>query len=180
MFEILFLGKIQEDISQNVYYFLRLRVYLWIHWLFLRPPETIFWCDLASSRFANWSPPCRVLVDNISEWFSLFFLVYRHPAKSADRSSCRDWGWELPSMGSEVGIGFDEVRIALPKDDLFDTSTGNLYIFLAHLKSSQVIQYSCLLIFFPKALAKGFSQRTAANFNFSLHLHNISYILYIP
>lgn len=27
--------------------------------------------------FANWSPPCRVLVDNISEWFSLFFLVYR-------------------------------------------------------------------------------------------------------
>jgi len=27
--------------------------------------------------FANWSPPCRVLVDNVSEWFSIFFLVYR-------------------------------------------------------------------------------------------------------
>lgn len=27
--------------------------------------------------FANWSPPCRVLVENISEWFSLFFLLYR-------------------------------------------------------------------------------------------------------
>ena len=48
----------------------------------------------AGSRFANWSPPCRVLVDNISEWFSLFFLVYRHPAKSADRSSC----WEFSNL----------------------------------------------------------------------------------
>ncbi|CAE7214656.1 unnamed protein product, partial [Symbiodinium necroappetens] len=27
--------------------------------------------------FANWSPPCRVLVENISEWFSVFFLLYR-------------------------------------------------------------------------------------------------------
>ena len=27
--------------------------------------------------FANWGPPCRVLVDNISEWFSIFFLIYR-------------------------------------------------------------------------------------------------------
>ncbi|CAK9032734.1 Voltage-dependent T-type calcium channel subunit alpha-1I [Durusdinium trenchii] len=27
--------------------------------------------------FANWSPPCRALVDHVSEWFSLFFLVYR-------------------------------------------------------------------------------------------------------
>ena len=27
--------------------------------------------------FANWSPPCRVLVENISEWFSAFFLLYR-------------------------------------------------------------------------------------------------------
>ncbi|CAJ1405989.1 unnamed protein product [Effrenium voratum] len=27
--------------------------------------------------FANWSPPCRVLVENISEYFSIFFLVYR-------------------------------------------------------------------------------------------------------
>jgi len=27
--------------------------------------------------FANWSPPCRVLVENVSEWFSVFFLLYR-------------------------------------------------------------------------------------------------------
>ncbi|CAJ1366551.1 unnamed protein product [Effrenium voratum] len=27
--------------------------------------------------FANWSPACRVLTDNISEWYSLLFLIYR-------------------------------------------------------------------------------------------------------
>jgi len=27
--------------------------------------------------FANWGPPCRVLVDQYSEWFTLFFLTYR-------------------------------------------------------------------------------------------------------
>ncbi|CAE7200784.1 zupT, partial [Symbiodinium sp. KB8] len=27
--------------------------------------------------FANWGPPCRVVVENISEWFSVFFLLYR-------------------------------------------------------------------------------------------------------
>eukprot|EP00434_Breviolum_minutum_P016746 symbB.v1.2.014769.t1/scaffold1084.1/size139254/8 len=27
--------------------------------------------------FANWGPPCRVLVENVNEWFSLFFLLYR-------------------------------------------------------------------------------------------------------
>ncbi|CAE7662524.1 unnamed protein product, partial [Symbiodinium sp. CCMP2456] len=27
--------------------------------------------------FANWGPPCRVLVENVSEWFSIFFLSYR-------------------------------------------------------------------------------------------------------
>ena len=27
--------------------------------------------------FANWGPACRVLVQNVSEWFSLFFLFYR-------------------------------------------------------------------------------------------------------
>jgi len=26
---------------------------------------------------ANWAPACRVLVKNVSEWYSLFFLVYR-------------------------------------------------------------------------------------------------------
>eukprot|EP00434_Breviolum_minutum_P003933 symbB.v1.2.003456.t1/scaffold194.1/size275082/17 len=27
--------------------------------------------------FANWGPPCRVLVDNISQWYTLFFLIFR-------------------------------------------------------------------------------------------------------
>ncbi|CAE7219137.1 unnamed protein product [Symbiodinium pilosum] len=27
--------------------------------------------------FANWGPPCRVLVEHISEWFAVFFLLYR-------------------------------------------------------------------------------------------------------
>lgn len=27
--------------------------------------------------FANWGPPCRVLTENFSEWFSVFFLIYR-------------------------------------------------------------------------------------------------------
>ncbi|CAJ1424260.1 unnamed protein product [Effrenium voratum] len=27
--------------------------------------------------FANWGPPCRVLIENFSEWFSVFFLLYR-------------------------------------------------------------------------------------------------------
>ena len=27
--------------------------------------------------FANWGTPCRVLVEDISEWFSVFFLLYR-------------------------------------------------------------------------------------------------------
>jgi len=27
--------------------------------------------------FANWGPPCRVLVDNVDEAFSIFFLIYR-------------------------------------------------------------------------------------------------------
>eukprot|EP00434_Breviolum_minutum_P018089 symbB.v1.2.015954.t2/scaffold1204.1/size131571/1 len=27
--------------------------------------------------FANWGPPCRVLIENVSEWFSIFFLLYR-------------------------------------------------------------------------------------------------------
>lgn len=27
--------------------------------------------------FANWGPACRVLVENVSEWFSIFFLIYR-------------------------------------------------------------------------------------------------------
>jgi len=27
--------------------------------------------------FANWAPPARVLLENMSEWFSVFFLLYR-------------------------------------------------------------------------------------------------------
>jgi len=27
--------------------------------------------------FANWAPPCRVLIDNVSEWYTLVFIVYR-------------------------------------------------------------------------------------------------------
>ncbi|CAJ1392351.1 unnamed protein product [Effrenium voratum] len=27
--------------------------------------------------FANWGPACRILVENVSEWFSVFFLLYR-------------------------------------------------------------------------------------------------------
>lgn len=27
--------------------------------------------------FANWAPPCRVVVENVSEWFAVFFLIYR-------------------------------------------------------------------------------------------------------
>mmetsp|Transcript_7785 Transcript_7785/g.17968 ORF Transcript_7785/g.17968 Transcript_7785/m.17968 type:complete len:629 (+) Transcript_7785:68-1954(+) len=27
--------------------------------------------------FANWGPPCRVLMESVSEWFGLFFLFYR-------------------------------------------------------------------------------------------------------
>jgi len=26
---------------------------------------------------ANWSPPCRILVDNVSEWYSALFIIYR-------------------------------------------------------------------------------------------------------
>ena len=27
--------------------------------------------------FANWGPACRILTENISEYFSVFFLIYR-------------------------------------------------------------------------------------------------------
>eukprot|EP00435_Cladocopium_sp_Y103_P068320 s187_g31.t1 len=33
--------------------------------------------DAWHCQFANWGPPCRVVVENISEWFSVFFLLYR-------------------------------------------------------------------------------------------------------
>ena len=34
-------------------------------------------CANQEILFANWGPPCRVLVENISEWFCVFFLIYR-------------------------------------------------------------------------------------------------------
>merc|ERR1719215_223071 len=39
---------------------------------FLRSTLTMFEVTLA-----NWAPACRMLVDNISEWYILYFLVYR-------------------------------------------------------------------------------------------------------
>eukprot|EP00438_Fugacium_kawagutii_P035692 Skav234651 [mRNA] locus=scaffold1131:15007:17724:- [translate_table: standard] len=33
--------------------------------------------DAERILFANWGPPCRVLVEHVNEWFSLFFLLYR-------------------------------------------------------------------------------------------------------
>jgi len=35
------------------------------------------WLTMFEILFANWSPPCRILVENVNEWFSVFFLVYR-------------------------------------------------------------------------------------------------------
>ena len=32
---------------------------------------------LLEVMFANWAPSCRALVENVSEWFSVFFLFYR-------------------------------------------------------------------------------------------------------
>lgn len=37
--------------------------------------------------FANWSPPCRILVDDISEWFSIFFLIYRRDMTASHTTS---------------------------------------------------------------------------------------------
>ncbi|OLP87191.1 Sodium channel protein type 10 subunit alpha [Symbiodinium microadriaticum] len=27
--------------------------------------------------FANWAPPCRILIDHVSEWYALVFIIYR-------------------------------------------------------------------------------------------------------
>ncbi|CAE7584038.1 CACNA1H [Symbiodinium natans] len=32
--------------------------------------------------FANWGPACRVVVEDISEWFAIFFLLYRNVVNS--------------------------------------------------------------------------------------------------
>jgi len=39
-----------------------------------------FWRSMITMfeiTFANWAPTCRLLIDNVSEWFGLFFLLYR-------------------------------------------------------------------------------------------------------
>jgi hypothetical protein len=39
-----------------------------------------FWRSMITMfeiTFANWAPTCRLLIDNVSEWFGVFFLVYR-------------------------------------------------------------------------------------------------------
>merc|ERR1719197_718653 len=39
-----------------------------------------FWRSMVTMfeiTFANWVPTCRLLLDNVSEWFGLFFMVYR-------------------------------------------------------------------------------------------------------
>eukprot|EP00439_Symbiodinium_sp_Y106_P076495 s326_g15.t1 len=33
--------------------------------------------DVEEILFANWAPACRVLTDNVTEWWTLFFLLYR-------------------------------------------------------------------------------------------------------
>jgi len=38
---------------------------------------TLTMLSMFEIMFANWGPACRVLVENVSEWFSLFFLIYR-------------------------------------------------------------------------------------------------------
>merc|ERR1712217_384741 len=39
-----------------------------------------FWRSMVTMfeiTFANWAPPCRLLLDNVSEAFGFFFLIYR-------------------------------------------------------------------------------------------------------
>jgi hypothetical protein len=39
-----------------------------------------FWRSMVTMfeiTFANWVPTCRLLLDNVSEWFGLFFMIYR-------------------------------------------------------------------------------------------------------
>lgn len=39
-----------------------------------------FWRSMITMfeiTFANWAPTCRLLIDNVSEWYGIFFLLYR-------------------------------------------------------------------------------------------------------
>merc|ERR1719210_1502620 len=52
---------------------LEIRVKLFAYYgTFYRSMLTMFEITLA-----NWAPACRILVNNVSEWYILYFLVYR-------------------------------------------------------------------------------------------------------
>ncbi|CAK9114660.1 Uncharacterized protein SCF082_LOCUS53097, partial [Durusdinium trenchii] len=67
------LSTLCQDYIQQSEYDLKLRQEVFLYYgTFTRTVLTMF-----EILFANWTPPCRVLVDNLSEWFSIFFLLYR-------------------------------------------------------------------------------------------------------
>lgn len=55
--------EINEDVRRDVFLY---------YGTFSRTTLSMF-----EIMFANWSPPCRVLVESVSEYFAIFFLVYR-------------------------------------------------------------------------------------------------------
>lgn len=69
-------GMVVSNLVQD--YFLSLddeetRQHVFSYWgTFFRAFLTMF-----EVLFANWAPPCRVLVDNVSEWFGILFIVMR-------------------------------------------------------------------------------------------------------
>lgn len=56
-------GTVPEDVRRQIY-----RYYGTFTYTILTMFEVIF---------ANWPIPCRLLVDHVDEWFSLFFIIYR-------------------------------------------------------------------------------------------------------
>ena len=75
-----------------------------------------------------------------------------------------------------VAFGFSPTPVASIQPFLLAI---RLLVFACIFFFPNMVFYMFRLLFL-KAPAKGFSQRTAANFNFSLHLHNISYFLSVP
>ena len=60
----------------------------------------------------------------------------------------------------------------------------SLYTMVENMTVPKIIYLTTIppswgLLVIPESSCEGFSQRTAANFNFSPHVHKISYILYI-
>jgi len=62
-------SKYTDDVSND--FKIRLEIFRF-YGTFTRSMLTMFEVTLA-----NWSPPCRILVDNVSEWYSALFIVYR-------------------------------------------------------------------------------------------------------